>query len=177
MVENLKTTKYRNGDPIPNVTDILLWDSLTTGAYCSYDNDIYNTHSYGNLYNWYAVNDSRNIAPQGWHVATDSDWFTLVEYWTSLTNQPYIGKILKEQGKEHWQECQNNASNESGFTALPGGQIDQDGFRTLTWRGNWWTSTEYYPDYPYYWRMSCSWSIERFNDKKTTGFSVRCVKD
>ena len=72
MVENLKTTKYRNGDGIPNVTDNTQWGNLTTWAYCNYNNDAANGTKYGKLYNWYAVNDSRNIAPTGWHVPTDA---------------------------------------------------------------------------------------------------------
>jgi uncharacterized protein (TIGR02145 family) len=177
MVENLKTTTYRNGDPIPNVTINSQWDTLTTGAFCYYNNEINNAHTYGNLYNWHAVDDSRNIAPDGWHVATDSEWFALVTYWADLTNAPYVAKILKEEGRDHWEKCQNPGSNESGFTALPGGCLGQNGFGSLTYKGFWWASTEYYPHYPYYWSMRCSWTVDRNNDEKTTGFSVRCVKD
>ncbi|RLD55003.1 MAG: hypothetical protein DRJ05_13685 [Bacteroidetes bacterium] len=176
MVENLKTTKYRNGDPIPNVTSITQWLSLTTGAYCYYDNDINNGYTFGNLYNWHAVNDIRNIAPEGWHVATDSDWSILMSYWAELANNCYLSDILREEGEEHWPECQF-ASNESGFTALPGGKLDQNGFSSQPWVGYYWSSTEYYPGYPYYWKISCSWSVDRNNDKKTTAYSVRCVKD
>ena len=77
MVENLKVTKYRDGTPIPNKTDATEWGSLTTGAYCDYDNTVSNSTIYGKLYNWYAVNDWRNIAPTGWHVPTDAEWTTL----------------------------------------------------------------------------------------------------
>ncbi len=177
LVENLKTTKYRNGDPIPNVTAISDWLSQTTGAYCYYENNINNAHAYGNLYNWYAVNDSRNIAPEGWHVATDSDWFVLTSYWAELLNHGSFSHVFREEGKEHWEDCQNLASNESGFTALPGGKLDQNGFSKLTWIGYYWSSTEYYPGYPYYWTIPCSPTVVRNNDKKTSGYSVRCVKD
>ena len=74
MMENLKVTHYRNGDPIPHVTDGEIWSGLTSGAYCHYDNDEGNVSTYGRLYNWYAVEDSRNIAPDGWHVPTDTEW-------------------------------------------------------------------------------------------------------
>lgn len=176
LVENLKTTKYRNGDTIPYVTSISQWLSQTTGAYCYYENDINNLHAYGNLYNWYVVNDSRNIAPEGWHVATDAEWSVLMSYWSGLTNHTYLSDILREEGEEHWSECQF-ASNESGFTALPGGKLDQNGFQSQPYTGYYWSSTEYYPGYPYYWEISCKWSVDRNNDEKTTGFSVRCVKD
>src|SRR5665647_3709784 len=79
MVENLKTTKYRNGDPIPNVTDNIAWGALTTGAYCNYNNDTNNSITYGRLYNWYAANN-RNIAPSGWHVPTVAEWTILITY-------------------------------------------------------------------------------------------------
>ncbi len=177
MVENLKTTKYRNGDPIPNVTEISDWLSQTTGAYCYYDNDINNAHIYGKLYNWYAVNDSRNIAPEGWHVATDSDWFILMSYWAELVNHGSFSYVFREKGNEHWLNCQYSATNESGFTALPGGKIDKDGFSDLTLEGYYWSSTEYYPSYTYYWIIPCKPTVERNNDKKTSGFSIRCVKN
>ena len=73
MAENLKVTQYRNGDAIPNVTDADQWSSLTAGAYCGYENNLGNVSTYGCLYNWYAVNDSRNIAPSGWQVPTDAE--------------------------------------------------------------------------------------------------------
>src|SRR5665648_943598 len=80
MAENLKTTKYRNGDPIPNITDATAWTNLTTGAYCNNNNDANYATTYGRLYNWYAVNDIRNIAPAGWHIPTKAEWTTLTTY-------------------------------------------------------------------------------------------------
>jgi uncharacterized protein (TIGR02145 family) len=80
MAENLKVTHYRNGDPIPNVTDTAAWEGLSTGAYCEYDNDINNVATYGRLYNWYAVDDSRGLAPEGWHVPSDDEWKQLEMY-------------------------------------------------------------------------------------------------
>ncbi len=177
MAENLRTTKYRNGDLIEEVNNQSEWNNQTSGAYCQYNNDTINAHKYGNLYNWYAVDDSRGLAPEGWHVATDADWFALMNYWTELTNGPYVANKLKEKGKTHWKDCNNSSSNESGFTALPGGKIDESGFHGISWNGNWWTSSYYYPYYPYSWSMSCSWTIDRESNKKTFGYSVRCVKD
>lgn len=180
MVENLKTNRYRNGDQIPNITSVNQWTTLTTGAYCYYDNDLNNAPTYGNLYNWYAVNDSRIIAPEGWHVPTDSDWNTLITYWTSVATFTSLGPILREEGDEYWigwnNECQIS-SNESGFTALPGGKLNKNGFDELTRKGYWWSSTEYYPAYPYFWSINCGSYVGRGNAQKTTGISVRCVKD
>ena len=115
MVENLKTTKYRNGDGIQNVTDSIAWWNLTSGAYCIYRNDVNNLATYGRLYNWYAVIDSRKLTPAGWHIPTDAEWTTLTDYLGST-----CGDKLKEKGPNHW-GGDNTATNETGFTALPGG--------------------------------------------------------
>src|ERR1035437_2773762 len=95
MAENLKVTKYRNGNTIANVTDPTTWSSLTSAAYCSYNNSSTNKATYGNLYNWSVVNDSRNIAPTGWHVPTKAEWTTLITY---LGNANIVGDLLKETG-------------------------------------------------------------------------------
>jgi uncharacterized protein (TIGR02145 family) len=138
MAENLKTTKYRNGDPIPNVTDGPAWWNLPTGAYCNSDNDVNLWTTYGRLYNWYAVNDSRNIAPAGWHVPTDYEWSKLIAYLGSLP-----GDKLREEGTEHWLSPNTDATNETGFTALPGGYRDNTGtFISIGSNGYWWSSTE-----------------------------------
>jgi uncharacterized protein (TIGR02145 family) len=118
MVENLRVTPYRNGDPIPNVSDTTSWRALTTGAYCSYDNDPSCSAMYGNLYNWYAVNDFRQIAPEGWHVPTYEEWIVLE---THLGGDTIAGGKLKESGTEHWRAPNVGGTNESGFSALPGG--------------------------------------------------------
>jgi uncharacterized protein (TIGR02145 family) len=176
MVQNLKTTKYRNGDQIINITDNSEWSSITTGAYCNYENNANNTNIYGRLYNWNAVNDSRNIAPLGWHVATDADWETLIEF---LGGENIAGGKLKEAGTTHWGSPNTGATNESGFTALPGGERWTDGsFDDLGNFGYWWTATSnditkayfYYPDddIP---------NIYRKTGDKISGLSVRCIKD
>lgn len=180
MVENLKTTRFRNGDPIPYVSDISQWDTLTSGAYCYYDNDISNAATYGNLYNWYAAADTRNIAPAGWHAATDSDWLSLVTFLSNLVGFNRSDRMLIEDGTEYW--LNNNYPpgelNETGFTALPGGKLGQNGFENINEDGYWWSTTEYYPSNTYYWRIFIGyWGIERKSDIKTNGFSVRCVKD
>ena len=129
MAENLKVTCYRNGDAIPNITDGTTWASLSTGAYCEYNNDINNVATYGRLYNWYAVTDSRNIAPAGWHVPSDAEWKQLEMYLGMSQSEADAtgwrgtdeGGKLKEVGTMHWNSPNTGATNESGFTALPGG--------------------------------------------------------
>lgn len=118
MVENLRVTNYRNGDPIANIIEKPHWDSLTTGAYCWYNNDIANKGTYGALYNWYAVNDSRKIAPQGWHIPADAEWTILIDYLGGIYS---AGGSMKEAGTTHWASPNHLATNSSGFTALPGG--------------------------------------------------------
>jgi len=175
MVENLKTTHYRNGDPIPNVTDGTAWSNLTTGAYCNYDNDANNSTTYGRLYNWYAVGDSRNIAPTGWHVATDAEWTTLTDY---LGGEDVAGGKLKEAGYTHWQSPNTDATNETGFTALPGG-FRCDIFGYVGYYGDWWSATEGSI-------TSSAWNrdidfdnsgVHQGNAMEAFGFSVRCVRD
>lgn len=179
MAENLRTTKYRNGDSIPEVSGNLAWKNLNTHAYCNYENttalDDIATH--GRLYNWFAVTDSRNLAPAGWHVATDAEWTTLTTY---LGNENVAGGKLKETGLLHWNNPNTGASNGSGFTALPGGRREYtDGsFINLGTDGFWWTASAYNPDYSWYRYLHYDvTNIYRANFHKQYGFSVRCVKD
>ena len=177
MVENLKTTKFRNGKPIPNVMVNTTWADLTTCAYCLYNNDASaNKTTYGVLYNWYTVNDSRNIAPAGWHIPTEEEWTTLT---TFLRGKSLTGGKLKEKLTSHWSSPNSGATNSSGFTALPGGYRNNDGeFNNIRIMGGWWSSNEYtktvawyrYVDYGASYIYSCS-------TYKNNGFSVRCIKD
>jgi uncharacterized protein (TIGR02145 family) len=176
MVENLKVTRYRNGDLISNVTITTLWPNSTTGAYCWYNNDINNKATYGALYNWYAVSDSRNIAPTGWHVATDSEWTQLIDY---LGGENVAGGKLKEIGFNHWYNPNTAATNESGFTALPGGLRGiYGGFGYDGYWGYWWSTSEDKTTPHYNWVLNYDSSIaNRFTYSKIYGLSVRCVKD
>lgn len=174
MVENLKTTKYRNGDPIPIFTDNNTWASLKSGAYCNYNNDANNSIIYGRLYNWYSVSDSRNIAPIGWHVATDTEWTTLISF---LGGNGAGGK-LKESGTSHWQSPNTGATNETGFSALPGCYRYDNGTFLGFGCGSWWTSTESQNwgavGYTMFYLDS---GVDRGDWNKCDGLSVRCVKD
>jgi uncharacterized protein (TIGR02145 family) len=183
MAENLKTTKYRNGESIPNVTVDATWGALTTGAFCWYNNDAANNKAaYGALYNWYSVADSRNIAPTGWHVATDGEWHVLNLY---LGGDIVSGGKLKETGTAHWLGSNTGATNSTGFTALPGGNRNSIGsWGDLGFWGYWWSSTSHDS---YFEISSFAWDISLTNGNaaffsdyysdKCFGLSVRCVRD
>ena len=187
MMENLKVTHYRNGEAIPHVTDSETWAGLTTGAYCNYGNDEGNVSTYGRLYNWYAVDDSRKIAPEGWHVATDEEWKQLemflgmsqAEADTTGWRGTDEGGKLKEAGTTHWASPNTGATNESGFTALPGGYRHVGGnFHSMYWSANFWSSTELSSLGAWYRTVNCDYSqVLRTNVNEPTGFSVRCVRD
>src|ERR1035437_4904310 len=120
MLKNLDVSTYRNGDLIPEVTDGSAWSALTAGAWCWYNNDsATNASTYGKLYNWYAVNDPRGLAPTGWHVPSDAEWTTLS---TCLGGNAVAGGAMKETGTTHWTSPNTGATNSSGFTGLPGGR-------------------------------------------------------
>ncbi len=177
MAENLKTTKYNDGTPIPNVTDNTTWAGLTTGAYCWYNNDA-TTYKipYGALYNWYAVNTNK-LAPVGWHVATDADWTILTNFLGGLN---VAGGKLKETSTNHWLNPNAGATNETGFAALPGGdRYSSISFRLIGQYGQWWTSTEYAAQ-----TQQTAYLREIFNTDagmsksggdKAVGLSIRCL--
>jgi uncharacterized protein (TIGR02145 family) len=176
MMENLKVTHYRNGDPIPNVTGNTEWVGLTTGAYCNYNNDVANAATYGRLYNWYSADDSRNIAPAGWHIPSDAEWQTLVNY---LGGAGVAGGKMKESGTTHWSGPNTGATNESGFSALPGGyRRSGDGVCVgVGFATGFWSSTES-GSKVWFRYLSYDYSgVVHFDNYKPYGYSVRCVKD
>jgi uncharacterized protein (TIGR02145 family) len=176
MVENLKTTKYNDGTSIPLITDGTVWANSTTPGYCWYNNDAatYKT-TYGALYNWYAVNTGK-LCPTGWHVPTDAEWTTLTDY---LGGEGVAGEKLKEAGTTHWQSPNTGATNETGFTALPGGFRSFSGaFNYFGDIGFWWSSTEYSTNDAWHRVMYYDISdVSRLNNSKSFGFSVRCLRD
>jgi len=142
MAENLKVTHYRNGDPIPHVKDADMWRTTKDGAYCSYDNDARHSSAFGKLYNWYSVVDRRNIAPDGWHVPTEDEWQTLIDF---LGGEDVACGKLKEAGYSHWKRPNSEATNSSGFTALPGGyRYTAGGFKEMGNGAYFWSSTEFF---------------------------------
>lgn len=182
MAENLRTTHYRNGEDIPEVTDNTAWTRLSTGAYCNYNNtrNSDTIATYGRLYNWYAVSDSRNICPKGWHVPTNEDWITLTTY---LGGDSVAGGKMKETRTAHWKNPNTGASNESGFTALPGGGRNENGVLSgIGSDGYWWSSiglSTIFVDYVWYWSIhyNDSYVSSRNIDSGKKGYSVRCVKN
>lgn len=184
MVENLKTTKYNDGTSIPLVSKGIVWKSLTTPAYCRYNNEAGNNKAeYGALYNWYAVNTGK-LCPIKWHVPTDSEWKLLeINIQMDLYEVEYIGYRGTNQGDKlkntsGW-HSPDHGTNITGFSALPGGYINNAGeFVAQEINGNWWSSTELYEENAYFRRLYYNESkVGRYNTYKVTGFSVRCIKD
>ncbi len=177
MAQNLRTTRYQNEDTIPNITNG--WANLSSGAYCWYDNDNSYEQPYGKLYNWYAVNDSRGLCPEGWHVPSgddlSSEWKTLIDFLGGLS---VAGGPMKEAGTAHWNSPNPGATNASGFTGLPGGYRNFGGtFSDLGNFGYWWSSTESTANAWYcILRYLSEDALQSFFDKRV-GYSVRCVKD
>jgi uncharacterized protein (TIGR02145 family) len=177
MAENLRTANYRNGDPIPSfiVNAPSNW-GLFSGAYCIYNNDPSNEAIYGKLYNWYAVADPRNVCPAGWHVPTDLNWLDLINY---LGVPCAAGGKMKSTGTQYWQSPNTDATNESGFSGLPGGHVTGAGqFFSIGGEGRWWGSTITQPS----WSDECVLSSNNSNAGLTentidAGLSVRCLKD
>jgi uncharacterized protein (TIGR02145 family) len=174
MTQNLDVTTYRNGDIIPQVTDPSAWAALTTGAWCYYNNDPANGAIYGKLYNWYAVNDPRGLAPAGWHVPTNAEWTTLSNF---LGGTEVAGGKMKTTGTSRWLSPNEGATNESGFAGLPGGLRYNASFTDVGYGGKWWSATGVtttaYSGALYYFASF----IRNYDYDKTSGLSVRCVRD
>lgn len=174
MVENLKVTKYNDGSSIPNVTDNKAWNNITTPGYCWYNNDVVNKNIYGALYNWNAVNTGK-LCPLGWHVPSKTEW--------DKFDTDNADVQLKEIGTVHW-KGPNDATNETGFTALPGGERDLNGvFWYLGESGSWWSTTEMNPlGYDAIFSEILNYDQHGLGNGYpeklgNRGFSVRCIKD
>ena len=182
MAENLNTSKYSDGTPIPNIVDRNQWYQSVMPAWCYYGNDPAYGEVYGKLYNGYAVspknNGGKNICPTGWHVSTDAEWLTLVDY---LGGIDVAGDKLKEAGDAHWNVPNTDASNSSLFTALPGGCRQGDSnaeFNYITSWGFWFSATDMTSTSVWMRQIHQNESkIQRWSNAKSNGFSVRCVKD
>ena len=176
MKQNLKAIHYSNGVPIPNFTDNTTWSGLTYGAYCNYNNDTNNANIYGRLYNWYAVTDSRNVCPTGWHVPSDAEWTTLTN---NYGGDGIAGGKLKETGTIHWWSPNSFATNESGFSALPGGYRYSIGiYYYINSNGAWWTTTPNSTTAAWYRYMYYNYSsVDRTFNSKVNGYAVRCLKN
>ncbi|MBN2016747.1 MAG: fibrobacter succinogenes major paralogous domain-containing protein [Candidatus Cloacimonetes bacterium] len=190
MVENLKVNHYRNGDPIPNATDGSTWAALTYGAYCYYNNNSSNSETYGALYNWYAVEDSRGLAPEGWHVPTDDEIKEL---------EMYLGLSESQANSEGWRGTNEGSKlagshdlwtngamrndpefGSSGFDLIPGGfrNYYSGSFYSMGYSGRFWSSTENNKHPAWYRDVDYDYTtVYRYGFIKCGGFSVRCVKD
>lgn len=181
--ENLKVTHYRNGDAIPNITSKAEWSNLTSGAYCAYENNEEYVCTYGYLYNWYAVDDNRNIAPLGWHVPSDDEWKKL---------EMFLGMSKNEVDDNNWRGTDEgnklkakikwNGNNESSFSALPSGARDGISLNFLHLSDSFfcWTSTKDPHNNNYVWtrRLSINTSkVGRHPLNKKCGISIRLIKD
>ena len=174
IVENLNVEHYRNGDPIPQVTDADEWSKLTTGAWCFYENKTSNGKTYGKLYNWYAVNDPRGLAPKGWHIPSDAEWTKLTDY---LGGGDVAGGKLKAETL--WESPNESATNESGFTAFPGGFRRGIGsFDGVGLYDCFWSSSEYDDYFALCRELDYDYSgVYSDHDVKVSGMSCRCVRN
>jgi uncharacterized protein (TIGR02145 family) len=177
MAENLNVSTFRNSDPIPQTKTNEEWEKAGENqqpAWCNYDNDPANGTKYGKLYNWYAVNDSRGLAPVGYHIPSDAEWTKLTDF---LGGDRVAGTKMKS--KSGWKE-NGNGTNKSGFSGLPGGSRDIDGtFYYVGGGGDWWSSTEGRAGLAWYRGLDyVNGDVYRVDyGGKGNGFSVRCLRD
>lgn len=175
MAENLRTTSYANGDPIPNIPSNYSWEQNTTGAWRYYNDDDQYDNPYGKLYNWYTAVDSRNVCPTGWHVPSAPEWTLLSDY---LGGEMVAGGKMKSTGTQYWVSPNTDATNESGFSGLPGGIFSYDEFIDLGYLGYWWSTSEtnWGSGYLHY-LVNDNGVITQYSSPKSRGLSIRCRKD
>jgi uncharacterized protein (TIGR02145 family) len=177
MTKNLDVSRYRNGDPIPQVQNIDDWYNANIGAWCYYEFNSENGPIYGKLYNWYAVNDPRGLAPEGWHVPTHQEILTLFNY---CGGDSLAGGKLKSTGFDYWKAPNEGATNETGFNALGAGATDYPSFSGLRDYAGFWCSdnADDGTGDPYSFGMHYdrkgAWLQPDFNK---TGYTIRCIKD
>jgi uncharacterized protein (TIGR02145 family) len=174
--ENLRSDHYLNGDAIPGNLDDATWGSTTAGAQTYYNDEAVNLSAYGRLYNWYAVDDARGLCPSGWHVPSDAEYTTLIDF---LGGESVAGGQMKEAGTAHWNSPNTGATNSSGFTGLPSGLRDYiGGFDNLLNYGYFWSSSP--PGGDAWYRVlygSIAFVSRNYSWYPRFGFAVRCVGD
>lgn len=174
--QNLKSSKYANGDIITNVDDNTAWSQLNTGAWSYYNKSSLNGSTYGKLYNWYAVDDSRGVCPTGWRVPTNTDWNNLGK---ALGGDTLVGGKLKQTGTTLWSSPNTAATNQIGFNALPSGYRGNMGaYGSLASNAYFWVR-ESYNGTEAVGRNITSNSKALFTEhnNKLNGFAIRCVKE
>jgi len=176
LVENLKTTKYADDTAIPNKTGGA-WDVDTEGAYCWYDDDISYKNPYGALYSYYTVVNAHGLAPTGWIIPTETDWEILIAY---IGGIGVMSKVLKEAGLSHWLTPNLYATNEFGFTGLPGGERQTfAGFNFFTMSGFYIANTDPGTDRILLYELVYYMTDGIKNNSgfaKNDGVSVRCMR-
>lgn len=179
MATDLQVTKYRNGDPISNITDGSQWYKYNQGAWCYYNNDSKYNNPYGKLYNWYAVTDPRNITPAGWHVPSLAEWNTLIAY---LGGVDSAGSKLKSDDPSYWPQGNTDATNSTCFNAYPVGNRNDDAssvFPPIGFGVEIWSTDIHTQDGECY-----LFSVDKDSghatygiSPKNDGFPIRCIKD
>lgn len=180
MTKNLNVNKFRNGDIIPHAKTNAEWIRARENklpAWCYYNNNPENEGRYGKLYNWYAVNDKRGLAPNGWHIPSDKEWTVLTDY---LGGEFEAGGKMKNNSSS-WNNNGDGTTNESGFSGMPGGfRYEYGTFNNIGDYGFWWSSSEEVADINDVWCRNLGRdtnSIRRNDGNKSYGFSVRCIRD
>jgi uncharacterized protein (TIGR02145 family) len=174
MAENLRSITYANGESIPNVSDSTSWGQLSSGAWCNFNNSEANDEEFGKMYNWYSVADPRNVCPTDWHVPTVAEWTALTDY---LGGQAVAGGKMKTTTS--WQNVVTNGTNESGFSALPGGSRNgySGTFYSIGYYGYWWSSSEGNLNTAWFYHlMNISNDIWSDDNAKKEGYSIRCIR-
>ncbi len=176
MVQNLKTSKYQNGDNITYVPSNTYWANSNYGAWCNYENTNSNSTKYGRLYNWFAIQDPRKIAPEGWRISTESDWQTLIDY---LGGEAICGGKLKDQSISYWLQPNVGATNESGFTARAGGNRTSTGiYQNVATSAMFWALNSFDTDSSFAYTLNnSSTEIIKTVFSNKAGLSVRCIKE
>ncbi len=175
MGSNLKVTKYNNGELIQKHNDNKNWANTSYGAYCYYENSKSNIKEYGNLYNWYAIIDSRGICPYGWHVPAKNEINTLIDF---VKNENISTGALKDTIQ--WETPNLEAQNYLGFSARPGGKrwFNTGNYEFKTIGAYFWSSSSNSDKRAYYFAFSYDFAVARISHfSRLDGFSCRCIKD
>lgn len=176
--KNLNVDYFKNGEFIPRVEENVYWAQLTTASGCYWQNNPSYGVQYGKLYNWFALSDPRGLAPEGWHIPSETEWNTLITY---LGGATFAGGRMKEVGNSHWLAPNIGADNSSGFSALPGSSRVDDFTGEFPYTigeiGMWWSSSEVSNKGKLFYLTKDNAEIFNSLANKQGGYSIRCIKD